>query len=102
MDTQISAAIRNILIFAGGMIATKFGLDGSVVPTIVGVLMSIGGAVWSAFGHTTQAKIAAVAALPEVKAVLTTLEIAHGPRFKDDTKVVTPSDIGVSSTVVIR
>lgn len=102
MDAQVSAAIRNLLIFFGGVIATKFGIDGSYVPTIVGVVMSVIGGVWSALGHTTQAKIAAVAAMPEVKAVLTIPEIAHGPRFKEDSKVVTPSDIGVPSTVVIN
>ena len=102
MDPQISAGIRNLLIFFGGVIATKFGLDGSTVPTIVGVIMSIGGIIWSALGHTTKATIAAAAALPEVQHILTSSAIAHGETFKDDPKVVTPTDIGAPGTVIIK
>ena len=64
--------------------------------------MSIGGTIWSAFGHTTKATIAAAASLPEVHAVLTSMAIATSPAFKDNDKVITPLDVGVPSTVVIK
>ena len=88
MDSQISAVIRNGLIFAGGFAVSKGYVDNTTMISIVGALMSLGGAAWSAWGHRTNGVIAAAAALPEVQRVVTLPSIADSPKFAADTKVI--------------
>lgn len=99
MNPQISAVLRNILIAGGGAVAMKFGLSADMVPTVVGIIMSLGGAAWSAWGHSRNSVIASAAALPEVRAILTSSEIANSSQFANDNKVVTPTQAGTAGLV---
>jgi hypothetical protein len=88
MEPQISAAIRNIMIFAGGTLVTKGYVDNATLISVVGGIVSLGGAVWSAWGHKTTSVIAAAASLPEVQKVVTTPAIADSPKFSANNRVV--------------
>jgi hypothetical protein len=88
ISPQVTAVIRNVLIFAGGIAVSKGWLDNTTMVAVVGGVISIGGAAWSAFGHTKPSIIAAAAALPEVQKVVTTTAIADSPQFAANNRVV--------------
>jgi hypothetical protein len=76
VEAQITAAIRNALIFGGGYFVSKGWVDNTTLLSIVGGVMSAGGAAWSAWGHTKTSVIASAAALPDVQKIVTTPAIA--------------------------
>jgi hypothetical protein len=88
MDSQVSAAIRNLLIFAGGTLVSTGYVDNATLVSVVGGIVSLGGAAWSAWGHKTTNVIAAAASLPEVQKVVTTAAIADSPKFAANNRVV--------------
>jgi hypothetical protein len=49
MNEQIMSALRIMMISAGVSLATKFGIDQSVVPTIVAGLFALGTAAWALY-----------------------------------------------------
>jgi len=88
METQILAMIRNGLIFGGGYFVSKGWVDNTTLVAIVGGVMSLGGAAWSAWGHRTNGIIAEAASLPDVQKVVTTAAIADSPTFAANNRVV--------------
>jgi hypothetical protein len=88
MDSQISAAIRNLLIFAGGTLVSTGYVDNATLVSVVGGIVSLGGAAWSAWGHKTTNVIAAASSLPEVQKIVTTAAIADSPKFATNNRVV--------------
>jgi hypothetical protein len=88
MDSQISAAIRNLLIFAGGTLVSTGYVDNATLVSVVGGIVSLGGAAWSAWGHKTTNVIAAAASLPEVQKIVTTAAIADSAKFATNNRVV--------------
>jgi hypothetical protein len=88
INPQITAMIRNVLIFGGGVVVSKGWVDNTTMIAIVGGVMSLGGAAWSAWGHSKSSIIAAAASLPEVQKVVTTSAIADSPKFAANNRVV--------------
>lgn len=88
MNPQVLASIRSILLGLGGFVVGKGWIDQSTMLSLVGSAMWLIPAIWSLWGHRQNGIIAAAAAVPDVKAVVTTPEIAHSPKFIDDPKVV--------------
>ena len=88
VSPQITAMIRNVLIFGGGFVVSKGYVDNTTMISVVGGLMSLGGAAWSAWGHRTSGVIAAAAALPDVQKIVTTSAIADSPKFSANNRVV--------------
>jgi hypothetical protein len=88
MDSQVSAAIRNLLIFAGGTLVSTGYVDNATLVSVVGGIVSLGGAAWSAWGHKTTNVIAAAASLPEVQKIVTTAAIADSAKFATNNRVV--------------
>jgi hypothetical protein len=88
VEAQITAAIRNALIFGGGYFVSKGWVDNTTLVSIVGGVMSVGGAAWSAWGHTKTSIIASAADLPDVSKIVTIPAIADSPKFAMNPTVV--------------
>jgi hypothetical protein len=91
MDPQIQALIRNIAIAGGGALATKFGLSSEFAPMFGGIVVSLAGFAWSAWGHTSTQVIAAASALSSVQAVVVPTSIATQAPFDTNNKVISPA-----------
>jgi len=107
MDPQVAAQVRNSLITIGGAVVgsslTKYGVDANaVMPSAVGLLMALGGAAWSWFGHRHSAVINAATKVPGVIAVVTTpaVAVAASPS-KDPLENRPPSVDGKDAAPVI-
>lgn len=46
---QVLGIVRHVLTFAGGFIVAKGWIDQGVLPEVIGAVITIVGAVWSAF-----------------------------------------------------
>ena len=107
MDPQVTAQIRNSLITLGGILVgsslAKYGVDANaVIPSAVGLVMSLGGAAWSWVSHRHSAVINAATKIPGVVAVITTpaLAVAASPS-KDALEDRPPSVEGKDAAPVI-
>lgn len=89
MNPQIMAAIRNALLVGGGFIVSRGVVDSSTMTQIVGGVMAVVPYAWSLWGHRPAGIIAAAASLPEVHKIVTTPEIAHSPKFAENSSVIT-------------
>jgi hypothetical protein len=94
-NLQLAAFIRNTLISVGSGVAVKYGLDASLVPSVVGAGMTIAGFAWSAWGHTRNNTIAATRSIPGVEAVVAIPSIANSDKFRRDDKVITAAEAKV-------
>jgi hypothetical protein len=66
---QISSILRHILTFGGGFVVAKGWISETLMLEIVGVIVTVGGAVWAMFNKTSNAIVASAAALPEVQSI---------------------------------
>jgi hypothetical protein len=66
---QISSILRHILTFGGGFVVAKGWISETVMLEIVGVIITIGGAVWAMFNKTSNSIVNSAAALPEVQSI---------------------------------
>lgn len=79
-NEQLMASLRIMMISVGVSLATKFGIDGSVVPAIVGGLFALATAGWSLYTRRKQGLINSAAnAAPEVKMVAPDAIASAGP-----------------------
>jgi hypothetical protein len=92
---QTLSALRGILVFVGGILATKgvsagdWNTISNGVITMVGAGMTI---IWGQFAHTDEAKVRAASALPQVKAMtLNDPALATVAKQADTTTLVTLS-----------
>lgn len=78
MDSAIiEKLLRQALQALAGFVVAKGWLSGETATLIVGVVASAAVAGWMAFRNTKTARVADVAAMPEVKVIGTTVEIAR-------------------------
>ena len=66
---QISSILRHILTFGGGFVVARGWISETLMLELVGVILTIGGAVWAMFNKTSNAIVASAAALPEVQSI---------------------------------
>ena len=66
---QISSILRHVLTFGGGFVVAKGWVSETVMLEIVGVIITIGGAVWAMFNKTSNSIVNSAAALPEVQSI---------------------------------
>ncbi len=83
LSDQLTAQIRGILTAIGTLLATLGVATPGVIDAkintamlIVGPLLMIGSSLWSVYSNLKSVQIASVAAMPEVKGVVTTSTIA--------------------------
>ena len=78
---------------AGWLQAGDASALSAAVPAAASTVLTLGAVIWSIYVHSKAAVIASVAAMPEVKAVVTTPEVADGPTFAANPKVLTPTQV---------
>jgi len=66
---QISSILRHILTFGGGFVVAKGWISETLMLELVGVAITVGGAIWAMFNKTSAAIVASAAALPEVQSI---------------------------------
>ena len=69
---QLLGLLRNVLALGGGFALGHGYLSGEQVTLIGGIATAVVPVVWSYIANTDRAKLAAVAALPDVKKIVTT------------------------------
>jgi hypothetical protein len=75
MNEQLFSALRIMMISAGVSLATKFGIDQSLVPTIVAGLFAFATACWSLYTRRHAGLVASAATVPGTT-IVTTPDIA--------------------------
>lgn len=88
MNPQIATSIRSILIALGGAAVGMGVTDESTMTSIVGGAMVVLPWIWNLWRNRKSGIIAAAAALPEVKTIVTTPSIANSSTFANDPTVV--------------
>jgi hypothetical protein len=73
---QALSAVRWVITTGGAIAVTKGVANSDQIIAALGLVTAIFPFVWSMFVHSDQGKIAAVAAMPEVKQVITTKAFA--------------------------
>ncbi len=66
---QVSSILRHILTFGGGFVVAKGWISETLMLEIVGVIVTVGGAVWAMFNKTDSSIVASAAALPDVQSI---------------------------------
>jgi hypothetical protein len=100
-STQIQTTLAPLLTFLAGLAAGKglFGWDAITWYTILGGLVGFGATIWAAVTTRNTAVIAQVASLPEVRGVVTTVEVAKSAAFATNNTVVSqPSEVPTFAT----
>lgn len=86
---QISSILRHILTFGGGFIVARGWINAETLASIIGAILTVGGAIWAYYNKTPTAIVASAANLPGT-VVVTTPELAEA----------VPNADAVSSTAV--
>ncbi len=68
---QVLGLVRNLLALGGGVAIGRGWITGEQLAQIGGLAGGLVPVVWTLFAHTDGAKLAAVAALPDVKKIIT-------------------------------
>lgn len=66
---QIASVLRHILTFGGGFIVAKGWISAEALPSIVGAIITIGGAIWGIVNKTPVSIAAALGANPTTNVV---------------------------------
>lgn len=83
--TYFSAALSGVLISKGWATTASAA---ALTTFFLGLAPGIATFVWGLWAHTKSSTIAAASAIPEVKEIVTTADIAHSAQFAPDPKVV--------------
>ena len=77
---QLLSLLRTILQIAGTAIVAHgtLGINGAMWEQISGAILMIAPTIWSMFVHTDSAKLAAVAALPDVEKIVVQPQASDG------------------------
>ena len=75
---QVLGVLRNLIALGGGFALGHGYLSGEQITLIGGVLTAAAPVVWTYFSHTDGAKLAAAAALPDVRKIVVAANSGNG------------------------
>jgi hypothetical protein len=73
---QVLSIVRSVLKIGGTLLVAYGYVSDQQWITITSAVIAVAPMVWDMYVHTKQAKLAAVAAMPEVKGIVTTSTVA--------------------------